>query len=166
MDKIKLQNFKGSDCCYFLDAGDITIEPIAEWCAVLVKNTGGLPLFKTIMNPHYVTAFGFVIGDMLNRESFNFPDKMKAESVLETKAITCSDPRVVSSVIFMNMLRHKVFKDGKKIKDISLPMLSTEESKEFLRKNNLLREDPDSVWEPNPPDELVGIPDEIKLLMK
>ncbi|MBR4752124.1 MAG: hypothetical protein IKX88_01310 [Thermoguttaceae bacterium] len=165
MDTIKLRNFKGSDCCYFLDAGDITIEPIAEWYEIIVKKNG-LPLFRMTMNSAYVFAFGFVIGDILNRESFDFPAKMKAESVLETKAITCSDPRVVASVIFMNMLRHKVFKNGKKIKDITLPMLSAEESKDFLRKNNLLCEDPDSDWMPNPPDELIGIPEKVRNLLK
>lgn len=166
MDTIKLKNFKTTDGCFFLDSGDIKIVPSENWRGITVESKNGKPLFEMGMNPAYVIAFGFVIVDILSRESFDFPAKMKAESVLETKTIACFDPRVVAFVIFMNLLRRKVFEDGEKVKDVTLPILSTEEAKEFLRKNNLLREDPDSDWMPNPSDELIGIPEEVRNLLK
>lgn len=165
MDTIKLQNFKGSDWCYFLDAGDIEIIPVHQWHAVVVKRKNGPPLFKTMMNSEYVIAFGSITGHPLDRESFELPVGKETENILK-EDVSCFDPRVVASVIFMNMLRHKVFKNGEKISDIALPVLSVEESKEFLRKNNLLWEDPDADWFPNPPNELIGIPDKVKKLLE
>ncbi len=165
MDVIKLQNFKGSDDCYFLDAGDITIEPIEECYAVLVKNKDGLPLFRSGMNIAYVPAFGSISGNILDRESFVLPPRQRMENILKEE-VFCFDPRVVTFAIFVPVFRHKVFKDGKKIKNITVPMLSTEESKEFLRKNNLLREDPDTVWNPGDlPDEMIGIPEKVRNLL-
>ena len=165
MDVIKLQNFKGSDFCYFLDAGDIEIIPVYQWHNVVVKRKSGPPLFETVMNPEYVIAFGSISGYPLDRESFELPVGKETENILK-EDVFCFDPRVVASVIFMNMLRHKVFKNGKQISDIALPMLSTEESKEFLRKNNLLWEGPDPDWTPNPPEELIGIPEKVKKLLE
>ena len=65
----------------------------------------------------------------------------------------------------MNMLRHKVFKNGEKISDIALPVLPVEEAKAFLKKNKLFRENPFSDLT-NPPNELIGIPDKVKKLLE
>ncbi len=152
MDTIKLHKFDISDGFYFLDAGDITIEPVAEWYSIIIKKKGGLPLFKMEMNPDYVYAFGFIIGDILDRKYFDFPAGMKPENVLEVKTVACFDPRVVSFIIFMGALRS------------NLPILSFEEAKDFLKKNNLFWENPNSEWRPNPPKELIDIPEKIKRL--
>ena len=165
MDVIKLQKFKESNGCYFLDAGDVKIIPSKSWRGITIESKNGTPLFEMAMNPAYVVAFGSVIMDILDRESIEIPSKTKDENILLDKA-NCFDPRVVAYVILMDSLREEVFEYGEKVKDITLPMLTTEEAKDFLRKNNLLRENPYSEWKPDPPNKLVGIPDKIQKLFE
>lgn len=186
MDLIKLQKFDNSDDCFFLDAGDITIEPITEWYSIIVKRKDGLPLFEMGMHPDYVAAFGSVSGYLRNIESFDIPVGLRVEKSLRKEFyfdihgvahqieyykigghdVFCFDPRVVSSVIFMGGLRSKVFKYKEKIRDITLPVLSFEEAKDFLKRNNLLCENPNSEWRPNPPKKLIGIPEKVQALFE
>ncbi len=166
MDVVKLQKFKEGNGCYFLDAGDVKIIPSKSWRGITVESKNGTSLFEMGMNPAYATAFGFVIVDILNREHFELPTEIKPETILLINSVSCFDSRIVAYVILMDSLRGEVFKYREKVKDITLPMLTTEEAKSFLRENNLLQERPDPEWKPDPPNKLVGIPDKIQKLFE
>lgn len=164
MDIIKLQKIDGRSSFYFFDAGDIKIFPSAQWSDITIKNKEDIALFEMEMNPAYAIMFGAVYVRPLCKEFIELPTGVKFEDVLKDTA--CFDPRVVAYVIFMESLHSLVFKNGEKTKDITLPILSFDEAKDFLRKNNLLREDIYSEWEPNPPKELIDIPEKVQALFE
>lgn len=172
MKRIKIQAMKNGPTmnksfCFF-NAGDVDLflKPGPSFGVVACRKNGS-EIFRTEMNPSYITVFEGTPVSISDRSAFEIGPNNNGDMV-------CFDPRVVMVMTLICEIVEKADDSTKILNGILEKQYKREEppiainpsikeARDFLRKNSLLRERP--TWEKRqgePITSLKGVPEKVR----